>query len=260
MDGYQQRFNGISRLYGAKALAIFQRSHLAVIGIGGVGSWTAEALARSGIGKLTLIDLDEVCISNSNRQLHTLQNTIGQLKARVMAERLLLINPELSVDAIGDFFTSQTADRLLDRGFDGLVDAIDSLQNKCLLIAKCRSRGLPIVTVGGAGGRRDPCKLLSDDLSSSSHDGLLRQVRRELRSTYGFPAQGSFGVPAIFSCEAPVFPGSDGEVCTTRQLGERSQGGCEHGYGAASFVTGAFGFAAAASILEQLIQAAESPV
>ncbi|MCX6131812.1 MAG: tRNA threonylcarbamoyladenosine dehydratase, partial [Proteobacteria bacterium] len=182
MDGFQQRFNGIGRLYGEKALQRFQASHLAVIGIGGVGSWTAEALARSGVGRLTLIDLDEVCISNSNRQVHALQNTIGQLKVNVIAERLRLINPQLEVSAIGDFFTSQTSERLLDIGFDGVVDAIDSLQNKCLLIARCRARHIPIVTVGGAGGRRDPTQIQVHDLSASSHDALLRHVRRELRN------------------------------------------------------------------------------
>src|SRR6478735_3435704 len=137
MDPYQQRFNGIARLYGTAALERFRTAHVAVIGIGGVGSWTAEALARSGVGHLTLIDLDEICVSNSNRQLHTLTATIGLSKVQVMAERLRAINPELRVDVIEDFFTSSTAEQILRQRFDGLVDAIDSLKNKCLLIARC---------------------------------------------------------------------------------------------------------------------------
>ncbi len=254
MDSYQQRFSGIARLYGERALEAFHNAHIAVIGVGGVGSWTAEALVRSGVGRLTLIDLDEVCISNSNRQLHTLHETIGRSKVKVMAERLLAINPELQVEAIEDFFTSATAQHLLQESFDVVVDAIDSLQNKCLLIAQCQQRSIGLVTVGGAGGRKDPTKIQQADLSSTSNDGLLRSVRRELRHRHHFPKEGSFGVPAIFSIEAPVFPTADGGTCEKPQAAQGGKGGCEQGYGAASFVTGAFGFAAASAALNIVAQ------
>jgi tRNA A37 threonylcarbamoyladenosine dehydratase len=254
MDAFQQRFNGIARLYGDKALDTFRNAHIAIIGIGGVGSWTAEALARSGIGRLTLIDLDEVCISNSNRQLHTLTETIGQSKAQVMAERMRSINPDIQVQAIHDFFTSTTAENLLGLPFDLIVDAIDSLKNKCLLIARCQQLNIGLVTVGGAGGRRDPTHVRQADLSSTSNDGLLRQVRRELRQHYNFPKEGSFDIPAIFSTEMPVFPTADGKVCLKPQAGQGGKGGCEQGYGAASFVTGTFGFAAASAALSLLLE------
>jgi tRNA A37 threonylcarbamoyladenosine dehydratase len=254
MDGFQQRFNGIARLYGEAALERFRTAHMAVIGIGGVGSWTAEALARSGVGRLTLIDLDEICVSNSNRQLHTLTETIGQSKVKVMADRLRAINPELRVDAVEDFFTSSTAAQVLAGGFDGLVDAIDSLKNKCLLIARCQELRIPLITVGGAGGRRNPAKVQIADLSQTSSDGLLRQVRRELRHSYNFPKEGPFNIPAVFSTEAPVFPTPEGGVCDKPQVGQGGKGGCEQGYGAASFVTGTFGFAAASAMLDEMLK------
>jgi tRNA A37 threonylcarbamoyladenosine dehydratase len=256
MDAYQQRFNGIARLYGDAALERFRKSHLAIVGVGGVGSWTAEALVRSGIGRLTLIDLDEICVSNSNRQLHTLHETIGRSKVLVMAERLLAINPELQVDAIEDFFTSTTASQLLLPGYDGLVDAIDSLQNKCLLIACCQQIQMPLVTVGGAGGRRNPAKVQIADLAATCSDGLLRSVRRELRHQHNFPKEGLFDIPAVFSTETPVFPTSEGGICEKPQAGQAVNGGCEQGYGAASFVTGAFGFAAASAMLDKLLRPA----
>ncbi len=257
MDGFQQRFNGIARLYGDAGLARFRKAHVAVVGVGGVGSWTAEALARSGVGRLTLIDLDEVCISNSNRQLHTLTDTVGRSKVQVMAERLLAINPEIQVDAIDDFFTSSTASALLEVRYDGLVDAIDSLKNKCLLLARCRELRIPLVTVGGAGGRRNPARIQIADLSATSSDGLLRQVRRELRHQHDFPKEGLFHIPAVFSTEPPVFPTAEGGICATPQSGQGGKGGCEQGYGAASFVTGTFGFAAASAMLDELLRETE---
>ncbi|WP_141732829.1 tRNA threonylcarbamoyladenosine dehydratase [Oligoflexus tunisiensis] len=254
MDAFQQRFNGIARLYGEVALERFRQAHVAVVGVGGVGSWAAEALARTGVGRLTLIDLDEVCISNTNRQLHTLTPTIGRSKVQVMAERLRSINPELDVHAVDDFFTSSTATQLLNQGYDGLVDAIDSLKNKCLLIARCQQLRIPLVTVGGAGGRRNPTKIQVADLAATSNDGLLRQVRRELRQEYKFPKDGPFQIPAVFSTEAPVFPTPEGGICNKPQPGQSGKGGCEQGYGAASFVTGTFGFAAASVMLDELLR------
>lgn len=255
MEAYDLRFSGIARLYGRRAWQRFRTARVAVIGIGGVGSWAAEALARSGVQDLTLIDLDEICITNTNRQIHTLHATIGQAKVSVMAERLRAINPEIQVQCVQDFFTPATADTLLAIDYDVVIDAIDSLQNKALLIARCRERGLPLVSVGGAGGRSDPSQIRIADLSLSQNDALLRKTRRLLRSEYEFPSQGSLGVPTVFSLETPLFPGADGEVCERREAGSQARLDCDGGFGSASFVTGAFGFAAAAAALRVIAEA-----
>lgn len=247
MDAYELRFGGIARLVGRKAWQQLRQARVAVIGIGGVGSWSAEALVRSGIEKISLIDLDEVCITNTNRQLHTLHGEIGRAKVSVMAERLKAINPAAEIQAIQDFFTAETSSQLLEPGYDLIIDAIDSTRNKCLLIASCRERGIPLVSVGGSGGRCDPSQIRIADLSASTHDALLRQTRRRLRQHYDFPSEGSLGVPTVFSLEDPVFPGQDGEVCTVRDPNTKARLDCEGGYGSASFVTGSFGFAAASA-------------
>jgi tRNA threonylcarbamoyladenosine dehydratase len=252
---YQDRFGGIARLTGNEGLERLRAAHVCVIGLGGVGSWTAEALARSGIGALTLIDLDEICVSNINRQVPALSQTIGQSKIQVLAERIRGINPECPVTCIEEFFTAANADRLLENKYKYLVDAIDSLANKCLLIAKCQALQIPVITAGGAGGRRDPTKIKIADLAFASHDRLLSSVRKLLRSDYGFPNdhKSAFGVPSVFSSEAAVFPQSDGTMCTQRG-GERSERriNCNSGYGSAVFVTGTFGFVAAAHVVSKI--------
>lgn len=254
MNDYEARFNGIARLYGRESLARLRQSHAIVVGVGGVGSWAVEALARSGLGELTLIDLDEICISNSNRQLPALVGKIGQPKVEVLKERVLAINPECRVHAIQKFFTPNTADELLCVPCSGVLDAIDSLKHKALLIAECNKRKIPIIVSGGAGGRRDPTAIRYADLSQASHDRLLQQTRRLLRKDYGFPANGKpFGIDCVFTTEPPLFPQSDGTVCTVREEGTDTKMNCESGYGAATFVTGAFGFAVAARLVEKII-------
>jgi tRNA threonylcarbamoyladenosine dehydratase len=253
MDDFTTRFGGIARLYGRGGLERLRRAHVAVVGIGGVGTWVVEALARSGVGTLTLIDLDDVCVTNVNRQLHALENTIGRSKVEAMAERVRAIHPQASVHAVGDFFTAANAPRLLETRFDCVVDAIDTVPNKCLLIAHCHGRGLPVITSGGAGGRRDPTQVRVADLAQTTHDRLLQKVRDTLRREYGFPrGEKKFGVPAVFSPESPMFPQSDGTVCGTKEPGSELQLDCESGYGTASFVTGTFGFAMAAWVVRQL--------
>jgi tRNA A37 threonylcarbamoyladenosine dehydratase len=206
---------------------------------------------------LTLIDLDEVCISNTNRQLHTVQGAYGQSKVDVMAARVRDINPDCVVHPVRAFFTANTAEALLAEPFDCVVDAIDHVAQKCLLIAHCRDRQVPIVTTGGAGGRRDPAQVRTTDLAFSTHDALLQEVRRRLRREHGFPHPPlPFGVPAVFSTEPQVFPTARGEVCTQRQAGQDLRLDCDSGYGTASFVTGTFGFTAAAVAVGHL--AAES--
>lgn len=261
-DDYQTRFAGIARLYGQAGLERLRQAHVAVIGLGGVGSWTVEALARSGIGRLTLVDLDEVCLSNVNRQLPALVGTVGRFKAQVLAERITSIHPEAIVHPHVEFFTESSADRLLASRPEVVIDAIDAVANKCRLLAACRERGIPVFCCGGAGGRRDPSRLRIADLSEASHDRLLAEVRRRLRREHGFPASGKpMDVPCAFSTEPMVIPRRDGTVCAAGEASaepgtqDGAQPGdvheaprrlnCEWGYGSASFVTGAFGFAAA---------------
>src|SRR5262245_31811925 len=181
MTNHEARFGGILRLYGKDGQERLRHAHVCVIGIGGVGSWAVEALARSGIGNLTLVDLDDVCISNVNRQLHAVTGEFGKPKVEVMAERVKLINPDCPVHAQQLLFTAGTAETLLATNYDCVLDAIDQTAMKALLIARCCNRGLPIVTTGGAGGRRDPTAIRVDDLARSTHDGLLAATRKLLR-------------------------------------------------------------------------------
>lgn len=253
MSDYEARFSGIRRLFSAGGLERLRRAHICVIGIGGVGSWAVEALARSGVGSLTLVDLDDICISNINRQLHAVDGSVGQPKVQVMAERIRSISPGCSVSPVHAFFTEANAREILQTRFDYVLDAIDSPSKKCLLIASCRERSIPVFVVGGAGGRRNPTALKISDLAFSTHDRLLQAVRSTLRSEFGFPGHGKpFGIDCVFSTEPVVYPRQDGTVCAEREPGSNLRLDCDSGYGTASFVTGAFGFAAAGYIVEKL--------
>jgi tRNA threonylcarbamoyladenosine dehydratase len=253
------RFDGMARLLGSEGFARLSRAHVAVIGTGGVGSWTVEALARSGLGVLTLIDLDEVCVSNINRQLPALQSTVGRAKVEVLAERVADINPACHVRIEVAFLTRATADRLLSPAFDWVVDAIDSIEQKAFLIAECRRRGLKVLTCGGAGGRRDATAVRVADLGVTGGDPLLRQLRKRLRADHGWPSPGRgpaqlLGVPAVYSEEPPVFPWADGVCRTSPEPGSELRMDCASGFGSATFVTGAFGFAAAGEIVRSLAE------
>jgi tRNA A37 threonylcarbamoyladenosine dehydratase len=251
--GYEARFGGIARLFGQPAQERVRRARVCVVGLGGVGSWTVEALARSGVGELALVDLDDVCISNVNRQLHAVVGQYGRPKVDVVQERILAIHPDCTVRPLRAFFTAANADQILEGPFDYLVDAIDSPSLKCLLIARCRARDLPVVTVGGAGGRRDPTAVRVSDLAFSTHDALLQEVRRGLRRDHGFPrGPQPFGAACVFSTERQVFPAADGSVCAERPADADLRLDCRRGFGTASFVTGAFGFAAAAVVMRHL--------
>jgi tRNA A37 threonylcarbamoyladenosine dehydratase len=260
MSDFDFRFGGIQRLFSAKALERLRSAHVCVVGIGGVGSWTVEALARSGVGELTLVDMDEVCVSNINRQLHALDGVIGRSKVEVMSQRVTAINPECRVHAIGEFLLPSTAESILRPRFDFVVDAIDNVPNKCLLIAQCRDKGHPIITLGGAGGRRNPLSIQLADLALTTHDGLLQQVRKRLRDEHGFPRElkKPFGVPCVYSTEPQVYPQTDGTVCDRREPGSDLRLNCNNGYGTAAFVTGAFGFAAAAHVVSAIAASATS--
>ncbi len=253
-DDYVARFGGLGRLYGAAALPRLQAAHVAVIGVGGVGSWVVEGLARSGVGALTLVDLDDVCVTNTNRQLHALTGQVGRSKVAVLAERVRAINPECRVTEAVEFFTAQSAQRLLAPRYDWLVDAIDGMSNKALLIASCVTAQQPLLTVGGAGGRRDATRIRVGDLGESQGDDLLRLVRKKLRRDHGF-ARGegnTYGIPCVFSNEKPVYPWADGTCATEPEPGTSLKLDCASGFGTGVFVTGAFGFAAAGEIVRRI--------
>lgn len=251
---YQQRFSGIGRLYGRPAMEHLQASHIAIIGIGGVGSWTVEALARSGVGQLTLVDLDDICITNTNRQLHAVTGQVGKEKVQAMAERARLINPNIVINPIVDFFTESTESTILDnQSYSCVVDAIDSLKSKCYLINACRQRALPLVVCGGAGGKSDPTAISCSDLAYATNDRLLKMTRKILRRHYAYPSEPSgepFGASAIYSTENARFPWENGTVCDIPEPGSGLMKlDCESGFGTATQVTGTFGFAAAAEAI-----------
>lgn len=256
MSDYAERFGGISRLYGTVGLARLRAAHVAVVGIGGVGTWVVEALARSGVGALTLIDLDEVCVTNVNRQAHALTDTVGRAKVEVMAERVLAINPECRVRAEAQFFTATTAEALLSPGFDFVVDAIDSVSAKVTLLAECQRRKLPVVASGGAGGRTDASAVRVADLGQVTHDRLLAEVRKRLRQEHGFPPPGQpMGIPCVYTTAPAVFAQPDGSVGPTSCAISGEEGtrlNCQGGLGSATFVTGTFGFFAAGLVVERL--------
>lgn len=256
---WTERFGGIDRLYGAGALARFSRGHVAVVGLGGVGSWLVEALARSGVGRLTLIDADDLCVSNTNRQLPALAGQYGRGKAEAMAERCRAINPEIEVEAVASFLTPSNLEDLLGRGYDLVIDACDSFRTKVEAIAWCRRRKIPIITVGAAGGRLDPTLVRVRDLSRTEHDAMLALIRKKLRSEFNFPKTPKryFSVPAIYSLENVQYPQADGTVCGLRpKLGADAalKLDCGAGLGAATHITGAFAFVAAGKALEMLLK------
>jgi len=256
MSDFETRFGGIARLYSQDGLQRLRAAHVCIIGIGGVGAWAAEALARSGVGALTLVDLDEVCVTNINRQLHALTETVGRAKVEVMAERLRAINPGCRVTAEQKFFNEQTAAELLAPKFDFILDAIDNVPNKVLLLVQCHEKKLPVIICGGAGGRRELTSVRLGDLSKASHDKLLSEVRRRLRQDHHFPAgQSAMDLPCVYSVERTVFPQPDGSVCEMRlEAEDGARLNCNGGLGSATFVTGAFGFAAAGFVVRKIAE------
>ena len=247
-----RRFGGIARLYGEEGLARLQAAHVCVIGIGGVGSWGAEALARSGVGRLTLIDLDHVAESNLNRQAHALEATLGQAKVLAMAERIAAINPLCRVEAVEDFVVPENVAELLAADFHGVLDAIDHQRAKVALIIHCRQRQLRLMTAGAAGGQTDPTRIRVDDLSRTLQDPLLARVRARLRKEHGFPRdpRKKFGVEAVYSTEPLRYPTA---VCTATQ---GPAGLSCAGFGSSMAVTAGFGLAAASRLIDGIAQGA----
>ncbi|WP_299731439.1 tRNA cyclic N6-threonylcarbamoyladenosine(37) synthase TcdA [uncultured Endozoicomonas sp.] len=252
---FNQRFGGIRRLYGNNAVETLRHAHVCVIGIGGVGSWAAEALARTAVGKITLIDLDDICITNTNRQLHALSDTVGRIKVDVVAERIQQINPECQCNVIEDFISEDNIQEIITKDFDYVLDAIDSFRVKAALIAHCKRNKIKIITTGGAGGQVDPTQIQITDLTKTWHDPLARKVRSQLRDRHGFSKdiKKKFGVDCVFSTEQAVYPQADGTICQTKPSGEGSMKmDCSSGFGACTAVTATFGFVAAARIIEKI--------
>lgn len=244
---YKRRFGGMDRLFGLEGAQRVREAHIAVIGIGGVGSWAVEALARSGVGQLTLIDLDHVAESNINRQIHALTSTIGQAKVQAMRDRILEINPDCKVTCIEEFVEPENWPTLIDGAeVDAVIDACDQIKAKTALAVWAKSTRLPFVTVGAAGGKRHAHKVDINDLSQTTHDPLLSQLRYQLRKRHGAPRDGKrMGVVCVFSREAVAPPDASCAVGGDGSLN------C-HGYGSLVSVTATFGQCAAGWVIEQL--------
>ena len=250
----ERRFGGVRRLYGSAAFARFRQAHVCVVGIGGVGAWAAEALARTAIGRLTLIDPDHLAESNIYRQVHALTHELGKSKTQAMAERIQAINPQCRVTGVEEFLTAENAGELLAERFDYLVDAIDSTRAKTALIVHCRRQRIRLVCVGAAGGQTDPGRVQLADLARTTEDPLLSKVRASLRREHGFPREPGkkFGVDCVYSTEPLTYPDAEGGVCDERPEDAHLHGLNCAGFGSSVCVTAAFGLRAAAQVLNSL--------
>ena len=249
---YERRFGGIARLYGPRALERFRSARVCVVGVGGVGSWVVEALARSAIGELTLIDLDNVAESNINRQIQALSSTIGLPKIEALARRIAEINPSCKVRLVEDFVLPDNLDAMIGEGkFDYVVDAIDSVKSKTAMIAYCKAKGIPLIVVGSAGGKTDATMIEVRDLSRTEQEPLLAKVRKQLRLDHGFPrgSRNNFHIDAVFSMEPVKAPD---DACSITGLN------CA-GYGSAMVVTATFGMVVAGHLLNKLAASAVHP-
>lgn len=251
-------FEGVRHLYGEAAFLRFKQAHVCVTGIGGVGSWAAEALARSGIGRLTLIDPDQVAPTNMNRQVLALENTLGLPKTEALAERIRLINPSCRVSGLAVTVSPENAGALFAQSeFDYVIDAIDDVFAKAALIAICHENRIPLITAGGAGGQVDPTKINVCDLSKTEQEPLLARVRKRLRQNYGFPrGTRPFGVDAVYSMEPLRYP--DGGASQPEAVQEKGRHR-QLRFGTSVTVTACFGMTAASVVLRKLAEGAAMP-
>ncbi|HEY8271177.1 MAG TPA: tRNA threonylcarbamoyladenosine dehydratase [Pseudobdellovibrionaceae bacterium] len=256
-----RRFDRMGRLIGDAAMLKLFKSHVMIIGVGGVGSWAAESLARSGVGKITLVDFDEVCITNANRQLHAIQGMVGKKKAEVMGERLRKINPQMVVEVVPVFYNAENSEMILAKKPDYIVDAIDNLTAKAHLLNTCRQQNLKVITSAGAAARLDPMQIKRADLADTYGDPMAQQLRKILRQKHDWPAKGPFGLQCVFSDEEPIQPielhydNGEGFKCVCPQ-NQNNLHSCEHRnviWGTASFVTGAFGLNIASWIVREVV-------
>ncbi len=255
---FARRFGGIARLYGERALERFRTAHVCVIGVGGVGSWIVEALARSAVGHLTLIDLDNVAESNINRQLQALTSTIGMAKIEALRQRIAQINPACQVTLVEEFIDPDNIEAMVaGKGFDYVVDAIDGVKSKAALIAWCSANAMPLIVIGGAGGQTDPTRIEVRDLGRTEQEPLLKKVRKLLRSQYGFARgeKNKYHIDAVFSMEPLRYPDS-GDACAVDPAGVTGLN-CA-GFGSSMVVTATFGMVAAGHLLRKLADAADT--
>lgn len=255
MSDHSRRFGGVARIYGNAGLEAFSNAHVCVIGLGGVGSWAVEALARSAIGELTLVDMDHVAESNINRQLQATSETLGKSKGIALAERIATINPNSKVNLVDEFIQPDNQQEILGQGYDWVIDCIDSFRTKAGLIAYCRRNKIKLITLGGAGGMVDPSQIKVDDLSRSIQDPLLSKTRKLLRKEYNFPENPArrFSVPCVYSPESLLYPDGNGGVSPNKPSGAAASGlNCAGGFGSSVVVTAPFGFFAASYVLRKL--------
>jgi tRNA A37 threonylcarbamoyladenosine dehydratase len=259
---YIQRFEGLARVYGSDALEHLQKAHFCIVGIGGVGSWAAEAAARSGIGHIALIDHDDIDISNTNRQIHTLVDSIGKSKVEVLRERILNINPECHCSAIDDLVTRGSIEKFHFAQYDYVIDAIDHVQHKVSLVHHCRRNKIRFVSTGGAGGLTDPSKIEIADLTQTSNDPLLAKLRSNLRHQIGYSRNPKrrFAIDCVFSTEQAIYPMADGSVGYAKPgQEERTTLDCATGIGSFVGVTACFGFAAVAHAISKYLRYCRRP-
>jgi tRNA threonylcarbamoyladenosine dehydratase len=258
----------MGRLIGDLKMKRLMDSHVMIIGLGGVGSWAAESIARSGVGEITLVDFDEVCVTNFNRQLHALQGLVGIKKVDVMAERLKKINPQAKIHSLPQFYNADSCAEIFQMRPDYVIDAIDSVTSKCHLLAFCRKEEIPVVTSTGSGGRMDPTQIKTTDLALTHQDPLAREIRRILRQQHGFPRDEKerFGIQAVYSdepCTQPEelkYDQGKGFRCVCPQ-GDNEFFNCDSRnliLGNASFVTGTFGLFCASIVVRELLR--EKPI
>jgi tRNA A37 threonylcarbamoyladenosine dehydratase len=261
-----RRFDRMGRLIGDPGMKKLMSSHVMIVGLGGVGSWSAESVVRSGVGEVSLVDFDEICVTNFNRQLQALQGLVGKQKSDVTAERMKQINPQAKIHSVPMFYNADHCAEIFARRPDYVIDAIDNITAKCHLLAYCRTEGIPVVTATGSGGKLDPTSVRSADLAQTTVDPLAREIRRVLREKHGFPAEEKtpFGIQAVFSTEPPRAPeelhydGGKGFRCVCPQ-GDNPYFQCDNRnviLGNASFVTGTFGLVCAGIAVRGLLEQA----
>lgn len=258
----QRRFGGLARLFGPNAYAALHQAHVAVVGIGGVGSWAAEALARHGIGALTLIDLDHIAESNINRQVHALSDTLGQAKVEAMAARIHGINPECHVHLVDDFLTPENVSAVLPETLDVVIDCTDQMNAKVAMVLHARARKQYLIVCGGAGGKTNLLSMRVGDLSEATHDALLARLRNTLRKQHGYPRASTeagkprkrvpkMGVRVLWLDQPTILPEAWQEVQTPTDVS--LQGLSCAGYGSSVTVTASMGLAAAAEAVNKII-------
>ena len=256
-QSYIDRFEGLARVYGFGALEHLHKAHFCIVGVGGVGSWAAEAAARSGIGQITLIDHDDIDIGNTNRQIHTLADTIGASKVEVLKERIVRINPDCLCVAIDDLVTRGSIEKFGFARFDYVIDAIDHVQHKVSLVHHCRRNKIRIISTGGAGGLTDPSKIEVGDLTQTYNDPLLAKLRSNLRHQIGYSRnpRRRFAIDCVFSTEQAIYPASNGTVSFAKPgQGERTTLDCATGIGSFVGVTACFGFTAVAHAISKYLR------